>query len=388
MIVRARTEIDKEYILRALNGKENKPFMTSKSVFFVDSGSTALRLFLRVLGKGKRVGIQVFTCKTVLDVVVEEGCIPYFFDIDKEYYTTTFSMVRDNIENIDVLILSHLFGIPNPDYNDIKELCLSKSVILIDDLCQTFHAKVGDSFLEELSDNYFYSFFYDKPVSMISGGMLKVSLKYVDSVMSIYNKLPKESENRGKKELKILLHMHEILSPNIYNTEFRSGYLWKCFLGIWPIRWNEKYAYKILKSYYFRSFNWLMRYFEGNKIKISKMSRMSEIRKSYIAHMMGKYKDNNGILCSFIKHNHIYMPQYLSDDSIKCSIAKRAIIGSKFISSKAEFFLYNWPRLICDDAHYCLYPNAESVVKDCINIPVWTEDICYVENDMFNTLCD
>ena len=130
MIVRARTEIDEELIIRLLEGQEYK-FQAASECYFSNSGSASLRFFLKLQGSGKRVGVQVYTCPTVLEAITAEGCIPVFLDINPEYYTSTIDYVKDTIDKMDILLLTHLFGIPNPDYLEIKELCREHNVVLV-----------------------------------------------------------------------------------------------------------------------------------------------------------------------------------------------------------------------------------------------------------------
>lgn len=380
MIVRARTEINEDYILNILRGAEVKPVSPPESFFFLDSGSSALRMFLRTIGPGKRVGLQVYTCPTVLDALVEENCTPVFLDINSDYYTTTIDIVRGHIEEIDVLLLTHLFGIPNPDYIEIKEFCISKGVVLIDDLCQTFHAKVEGTLLEDLSDNYFYSFFYDKPISMLSGGMLKIEDRFISKANSIYKQLPSETEIDGKRGLKTLLLMHRILSPSVYKGEFRTGSLWKKLLGLWPMTWNIIIGYQIMTTKVFRGIDRI----SGKLIKRERNPfRMSVVRQQYVMLMMNSFHHNNKILQKFLSVQGIVVPKYLSNNKISCSLAKRAIIRSHLKSLEAEVSLYNWPKLLCEDSQYYLYPKATSVMDECINVPIWTDEICnLVGNDM------
>lgn len=376
MLVRARTDINEYLILRMIEGGNYEQFPLPANSFFFNSGRASLRFFLRLLGKGKRVGVQVFTCSTVLDAIKEEQCVPVFLDINPNYFTSTIEYVSDKIGEMDVLILTHLFGIPNPDYVEIKNLCQDNGVIIIDDLCQTFHAKVNGELLEDLSDNYFYSFFYDKPISMLSGGMLKLDAKYSERAKGMYEALPKESEKDGIKSLKVLFLMHGILSPAIYKGEFRTGSVWKSFLVLWPIKWDVSIAYHFLRSKSCKLINKIIRAPKDNCV-----ARMSDIRVSYVLSMMRSFKDNNSTLIDFINSVGIKHPVYLSDPKIRCSLAKRAIIETEFQSPKAEIALYNWPLLICDESLEDFFPNSKAVLSSHLNIPVWTKNICNVNNE-------
>lgn len=86
MIVRSCPNIDEELLLSLLNNRNlQETAFQSTNVFFFNSGSSSLRFFLSLLGSNKRIGLQVFTCPTVLEAVNMSGCIPVFMDINKDY---------------------------------------------------------------------------------------------------------------------------------------------------------------------------------------------------------------------------------------------------------------------------------------------------------------
>ena len=378
MIVRARTEIDEVVLEKILDGSWDDIFPPIPSTYFFNSGCSALRFFLQLYGKGKKVGIQVFTCSTVLDAIREENDEAVFLDVDTSYYTSTYEYVESKIHLIDILILSHLFGIPNPDYIAIKDLCKERGVVMIDDLCQTYHAKIGGAYLEDLSDNYFYSFFYDKPISSLNGGMLKLSgdTDFLNLADDKYVKIEKRSRIEGKGSLKVLLLMHRLLSPIFYTKEFRFGLGWRIALRYWPLKWNIKYLNTIVNGKWFALFNRVVTFLFNNK---SKIRRLSDLEQNYVKNMMLTYSCNNDVLVDFLTKFNLGIPIYLSDNRIDCSIAKRAIVKKCIQSEEAQLFLYNWPNLICPLEDYGKYPNAVEIISTCTNIPCWTDGIGDIE---------
>lgn len=365
MIVRAKTEINEDIIRNLLNGEKLKSQKPS-SYFFFNSGCSSLRFFLQLIGKGSRIGIQVFTCPTVLDAIYMAGCVPVFLDINPDYYTTRLDIVEKKIHEIDALLLTHLFGIPNPDYLAIKKLCKIQNVILVDDLCQTFHSEIGGNKLEDLSDNYFYSFFYDKPISSVSGGMLKVSELYIEKARRNYSMLPICDNHIGRKNLKTLLLMDKLLSPDMYKKEFRYGYLWKILLRNWPMGLNLNLLNCVVNSKWIKLLNKLCKAKRSESI-----GRLSEIEEKYILAMMESYHSNNRKLVDFYEMQDKELPLYLTNPAIKCSVSKRAIVGFKFQAEDMQIDLYNWSELICKKDDYYKYPGALSVLKSHVNIPCW-----------------
>lgn len=381
MIVRARTTIDERLLKGLADGIVTLDKYKCTSNYFFDSGSSSLRFFLRLFGKRKKVGIQVYTCSTVLDAIRSEEDEAIFLDVDISYYTSRIDEIRSKIHLMDILVLTHLFGIPNPDYLAIKELCRENGVILIDDLCQTFHAKIGETYLEDLSDNYFYSFFYDKPISMLAGGMLKVSAggTIMNNAEVNYAKLPKKKDNEGRKQLKILFLMHELLSPDLYIREFRYGSGWKTILRYWPVWGGKKYLNRIIKGRWLKVVSLIQNRLIKSKPRKREIKIMSDVEVEYVLNMFDSFTNNNHILLDFYKRHGFVIPSYLKDNRITCSVAKRAIVDFEVHLDDVQVGLYNWPDLICDKNDYENYPGAVNIIKKCTNIPVWTDYINLVE---------
>ncbi len=372
MIVRSRPDIDERLLLALLNNRDLQESPSQpENLFFFNSGSSSLRFFLSLLGSGKRIGLQVFTCSTVLEAVNTSGCIPVFMDINKDFFTTTIDIVSQHIHSIDVLVLTHICGIPNPDYVEIKKLCKNHGVVLIDDLCQTFRAKVSDKCLEDLSENYFYSFFFDKPIAAASGGMLKVSADLSQKALLAYNQLPKENNYIGKKLLNKLYWMNKLLDPQFYDRDFRTGTIWDDFLlEYYPLSLNIKYLHWLLYSKIGILFAKLR--LRGGS---SPMKRMSDIQRNYILQQMTQFTSTNHRLVDYCLKHKIKLPSYLTDERIECSLGKRCLIEDNLQIEKEgkEIALYNWPNLICKNK--LEYPIAASVIEDYVNLPIWYRNI-------------
>lgn len=116
MIVRARPDINQSELLKSLKGEYPLINKQENNTLFFNGGSSSLLFFLSLFGKGKRVGLQVFTCSTVLDTIKSAKDIAVLMDINTDFFSTTYDTVKRVIDSIDILILSHLLGIPNPDY--------------------------------------------------------------------------------------------------------------------------------------------------------------------------------------------------------------------------------------------------------------------------------
>lgn len=117
--------------------------------FSFPRGREALRFILDILEEfnARTVFVSEPTCKSVLDTI---GC----------------EIANQN--EADILIATHLFGIPNP-------LEKKNGQWLIEDCAQCLGAELERRKVGTFGDAAIYSFGYDKPISMASGGMLVIN---------------------------------------------------------------------------------------------------------------------------------------------------------------------------------------------------------------------
>lgn len=372
MIVRALPDFDQFAYSNAISSSAPE----NDGLFYFDSGSSAISFFLSLLGKGKRVGIQVFTCSTVLDSIKRAGDEPVFMETNSEYFTTTLDIVTQHIHEIDILILSHICGIPNPNYPDIKKVCSENNVIILDDLCQTYHGAWGRQFIENLSDNYVYSFFYDKPISATKGGALKVTECLFEQAKMCYEKLPQERENDGLRNLNRLYWMSRLLLPKNYERDFRTWCSWELYiLGVYPPKWPISILKILVNPSVSMRISRLMKKEEGSDA----FKRLSDVHIKYIQECMKSYTNNNNLMKDFFSHLGVELPTYFVDERITCSIAKRAIVPSSIKKNlddgTVELGLYNWNELIDNSHDY----QAKSILTNNFNVPISTR--WYRQND-------
>jgi dTDP-4-amino-4,6-dideoxygalactose transaminase len=162
------------------------------------------------------VGLQAFTCPSVLRAILESQNHVIFFDITPDYFSTLINDI--NFDQIDVLILTNLFGIPNPDYFKICEACKSRGIYVIDDLALTFNAILDGQQIGQASDACFFSFGFDKPISCYKGGLLKINnLSLAEHIIDAFNLLPQESQNRQIRDLTKLRVFYDLFDPLLYS---------------------------------------------------------------------------------------------------------------------------------------------------------------------------
>lgn len=94
-----------------------------------ESGTKALEIALTTL-KSKTVIIPTYTCKDILDAVLNVGCKPIIVDCNKNLQIDINSVLKV-INNADTIIIPHMFGIKSSVYS-----FYNKGLNIIEDLSQ------------------------------------------------------------------------------------------------------------------------------------------------------------------------------------------------------------------------------------------------------------
>ncbi|MBN2281890.1 MAG: DegT/DnrJ/EryC1/StrS family aminotransferase [Candidatus Marinimicrobia bacterium] len=407
MFVRARPKIDREKLhalIDTQSGSIPDELLTDRNKFFFNSGRSSLKWYLTYLknkqNKSLVVGLQAFTCSVVTQAVLESGNKPYYFDVDKKYFTTLIGQIDFN--KIDILILSHLYGIPNPDYLLIKEKCKELDIGIIDDLSQTLFSRIDHHCLEELSDCYFYSFGFDKPVSTMNGGMIFIRNDDLE-LQESYHSIKPESFNKEKSDLVRLLLYHEITSSMNYTQERRLNdrvdalIVYLARRKIIPM--NAAMALLKLAGtkpllIFRKIFNsWVHRIFS---IKIN-VQRMGYLKRTYFQHVYPQFQKDKKFYyeikektVSFFKKmfKDIQIPDYVTGN-IEPSWYLRFPVLAKDPKTVIELLSdngieagpYNWDRLSFEGFRELQhlnkdnYINSKQLTCEIINIPNWDDNI-------------
>ena len=152
----------------------------------VSSGTEALYLILKALNfpKNSYIFVPSFTFIATSEVVIRAGLIPYFVDIDEKTYNISIESLKESYEKLNkkgkksagVIVVS-LFGLPAELY-EIKEFCEEKGLVLIEDICQSFGARIVDKKVGTFGIASATSFYPTKPLSTCGdAGMVFTSSK-------------------------------------------------------------------------------------------------------------------------------------------------------------------------------------------------------------------
>ncbi len=177
--------------LLGLSGRMNIESLSTviaekEKIFFFDYARSALRVALMTLPASSVVGVQPFTCPTVVEAIKSAGCKIVFIDINNQLVIET-NDLKKKASRLDALIVTHTFGYPI-DVKSIREIMKDK--IIIEDCAHAFMSTYKGEPVGREGDFAIFSFGFGKFPSAVQGGYLKVNnLHYVKAIQLKYNKI-------------------------------------------------------------------------------------------------------------------------------------------------------------------------------------------------------
>jgi len=165
-------------------GKETKKFEKNfakaqkrKYAVFVNSGSSANLVLLQSLvnlsrlKRGDKIGISALTWATNIMPAIQLGLKPIVIDCEIETLNVSSKTLKKAINKLDALFLTNVLGFCH-DIDNIKRLCQEKSVLLIEDNCESLGSRVNKTLLGNFGLASTFSFFVGHHLSTIEGGMI------------------------------------------------------------------------------------------------------------------------------------------------------------------------------------------------------------------------
>jgi perosamine synthetase len=192
-------------------------YFNTKHIYFTNYARTALTLLLKSIAKGQtlKIGIQSYTCHTIFEAISDAGCVPIFIDIN-DNFTLDLVSLKQNSENIDILIVTHTFGI-TADIKEINEVVFNK--IIIEDCAHSLFSEYKGKPTGTLCDASIFSFGYGKYPSIGSGGFTIINNKnLVDDFEKLYEKLPTISIFKEYKNILKNYIFAKAFNKNLYGV--------------------------------------------------------------------------------------------------------------------------------------------------------------------------
>lgn len=168
------------------------PYFPSKHIYYVNHARTGLRIALSSLKLEPRskVGVVAFNCFTVFNAIREADLTPVFIDITYDF-KMDLPDLRRKAEDLDALIVTHLFGIPT----DVEAIRLMiPGIPIIEDCAHAFSSKCNGVFCGNTGDISIFSIGKGKLPSVGDGGYVVLNnLNYKIPVEESIVKLPRVS---------------------------------------------------------------------------------------------------------------------------------------------------------------------------------------------------
>ncbi len=148
-------------------------FFNESQVFLIDSARSGIFIILDALDlpEKSRVGVMSINCHSVYNAIYQAGYTPVFIDVNRDFTICIEDL--SNKKNLQVLILSHLFGVIS-DVEEIKRLY--PEMIIIEDCAHSFLSKdKNDNNSGFIADFAVFSFNFGKFPAIGGGGLLLVN---------------------------------------------------------------------------------------------------------------------------------------------------------------------------------------------------------------------
>ena len=170
---------------RYTNGPKVKEFekqwsewLGTKHSLFVSSGSTANLLLLSAiiskynLKKGDKVLVPAMTWVTNVAPVIQLGLEPVFCDVEPDTFSFDLSTLKDiakEHEDIRVVFVTHLFGIPAP-IEEFKKII--PDAVYLEDCCESHGAEIYNKKVGTLSEGSTFSSYFGHHMTTVEGGFV------------------------------------------------------------------------------------------------------------------------------------------------------------------------------------------------------------------------
>lgn len=166
----------------------------------VNQGRSALLLALKMLNiqSGDEVIVQSLICQVVIDAILEVEATPVLVDNSLDDYQVSPVEIKKNITSkTKAIIAAHLYGIPC-QIEEICQIAKENNCYLIEDCAHSLGAQYNGKNVGTYSDIAFFSFNFDKPISVGSGGMLVVNnpelISNVEGMLKHYERTSLQAE--------------------------------------------------------------------------------------------------------------------------------------------------------------------------------------------------
>jgi perosamine synthetase len=149
-------------------------YLNIKNAVALDSDSSAFEIALSYFGvKNREVIVCTNSFVSVPNSVLYSGGKVVFADIRRETLSMDPLSLRAKLTNVTGgVIVTHIAGFPNPDFEEIREICKERNLFLVEDATHAIGATINGRKVGTFSDAAVFAFTPTKVITTGEGGML------------------------------------------------------------------------------------------------------------------------------------------------------------------------------------------------------------------------
>lgn len=324
-------------------------FFPENEIFFYNHARCGLTEILKLFKKNSIVGVQPFTCPTVLEAIRNAEDQIYFMDINSSLVIDV-EALKIYKDKIDILIVTHTFGFM-VNMDKIKEIMDDKPVI--EDCAHAFLSKKNELLAGTKGDFAIFSFGFAKFPNAISGGYVLVNNKnYLEIFKRNYSSIKhpnymNEFFFKCQSIIQIMMNtwpFYGILTSKIKNKKNKKQYKP-------PKQEKIGYPYRFCLDIFSTELRKIAYYFEEQK-KFSKNIKDAVEKNQQIRLMQYDSEMNNFMMAVEVENPHEFI-NFAKNRGIE--------IGKHFYKSKFIIPYFGYKKGSC--------PTYEKIIEKMVTIP-------------------
>jgi len=324
-------------------------FFPEKEIFFYNHARCGLTEILKLFKKNSIVGVQPFTCPTVLEAIRNAEDQIYFMDINSSLVIDE-EALKIYKDKIDILIVTHTFGFM-VNMDKIKEIMDDKPVI--EDCAHAFLSKKNELLAGTKGDFAIFSFGFAKFPNAISGGYVLVNNKnYLETFNRNYYFIKQPSYMnefffKCQSIIQIMMNtwpFYGILTSKIKNKKNKKQYKP-------PKQEKVSYPYRFCLDIFSTELRKIAYYFEEQK-KFSKNIKDAVEKNQQIRLMQYDSEMNNFMMAVEVENPNEFI-NFAKNRGIE--------IGKHFYKSKFIIPYFGYKKGNC--------PTYEKIIEKMVTIP-------------------
>jgi len=182
-------------------------FYSPRFFQFVRSGTECLYLILKLLKlrPKSRVGVPLYCCSAVFEAIAAAGHVPAFLDVDLDSYALDVEFLRQRRNQLDALVVVHVFGYPT-DFKALRDALEGRDIPIIEDCAHSLFSESQNRLTGSCTDASFLTFGMHKPAAVGGGAVLLINdAGLADSAKRELHSLSWETKSREFRHSMICL---------------------------------------------------------------------------------------------------------------------------------------------------------------------------------------